>query len=163
VWTGESFRFRLAKGATAIGDLNFLDARRALVIERDGGEGDPSLGCEGPPAPDCFGRPARLKRVVLIDVAETDAEGFVRRLGHVDLMAIADPDGVARIETDAARDLSGIFTMPFVTIEAVAPAGPGRILVAIDNNLPFSTGRKLDAAADGEFALIAVEGLAEGP
>lgn len=40
-WTGEGFKFALAEGATAIGDFNFIDDTRALVIERDNGEGDP--------------------------------------------------------------------------------------------------------------------------
>jgi hypothetical protein len=161
-WTGGRFRFRLAEGAAAIGDLNFVDGRRALVIERDHGEGDPSLACEGGPAPDCFASPARVKRVTLIDTAATDAEGFVRRIGHVDLMAIADPEGVGRIATDAARDLSGLYTMPFVTIESVTVESPGRILVGVDNNLPFSTGRRLDAAADTELLLLEVAAMLGG-
>ncbi|MFO7857218.1 MAG: esterase-like activity of phytase family protein [Paracoccaceae bacterium] len=158
-WTGESLRLRLAAGATAIGDLTFVDEVRALVIERDGGEGDPSLECDGPPAPDCFAHPARLKRVVLIDIAETDADGFVRRIGHVDLMDLEDPDGIGRVETDAARDLTGRYTLPFATIESVTTAGEGRILVAVDNNLPFSTGRRLGVPADTEVVLLEVRAL----
>src|SRR5690606_31406477 len=92
-WTGDSYRFKLAEGATAIGDFNFIDETRALVIERDNGEGDPSLKCAGEPAADCFPDPAMLKRVVLIDTATRDAEGFVRRIGHSDLIDIEDPDG----------------------------------------------------------------------
>ncbi len=155
-WTGDSFKLRLAPGASAIGDLNFIDPSRALVIERDQGEGDPSLRCADAPAADCFPRPARLKRVVLIDIAARDADGFARRIGHIDLMDIDDPDGRARLPTDAARDLAGTFTFPFTTIEAVMRLDATRILVAADNNLPFSTGRKLDAAADTEFILLSV-------
>lgn len=158
-WTGREVRFRLAEGATAIGDFNFIDETRALVIERDNGEGDPSLSCPGDPAPDCFPLPARLKRVVLVDMADIDAEGFVRRIGHVDLMDIADPDGVARLETDAARDLAGLFTFPFFTIESVMRLDDRHILVANDNNLPFSSGRRLDAAAATEFILLDVAEL----
>ncbi|MEM1315010.1 MAG: esterase-like activity of phytase family protein [Pseudomonadota bacterium] len=158
-WTSQAFKFPLAEGATAIGDFNFIDETRALVIERDNGEGDPSLACEGAPRPDCFPNPARLKRVVLIDTASIDEQGVVRRIGHVDLMDIQDPNGLARLETDAARDLTGRFTLPFFTIEDVMLAAEGRILVAVDNNLPFSSGRKLDAAMDSEFVLLAVEEL----
>ena len=158
-WTGASFKFPLSEGATAIGDFNFIDATRALVIERDNGEGDPSLKCAGDPAPDCFPAPAMLKRVVLIDTATIDADGFVRRIGHIDLMDIADPNGVARLETDAARDLSGKFTFPFFTIEDVMVVDDTHILVANDNNLPFSSGRELDAAAANEFILLSVPEL----
>jgi hypothetical protein len=158
-WTGQSFKFKLAEGAVAIGDFNFIDETRALVIERDNGEGDPSLKCAAEPLPDCFLAPAMLKRVVLIDTASVDAAGFVRRVGHVDLMDIKDPDGRNRQETAASRDLAGIMTFPFVTIEDVMKVDDTHILVANDNNLPYSTGRKLDRAADNEFILLSVPEL----
>jgi hypothetical protein len=155
-WTGAGFKFALAEGATAIGDFNFIDDTRALVIERDNGEGDPSMKCPGDPAPDCFPAPAMLKRIVLIDTASVDADGFVRRIGHIDLMDIADPDGKARVETTAKRDLAGKFTIPFFTIEDVMRVDDTHILVAVDNNLPYSSGRALDKAADSEFILLSV-------
>lgn len=153
-WTGESFRFPLAEGATAIGDFNFIDRDRALVIERDNGEGDPSLACQGEANAECFPHPARHKRVVLIDTADRDDAGRVTRLGHIDLMDIADPDGLGRLETRADRDLDGTFTFPFFTIENVVRVDDRHLLVANDNNLPGSTGRQLDAAADNEFILL---------
>lgn len=153
-WTGESFKFALAAGATAIGDFNFIDATRALVIERDNGEGEPSLRCAGDPQADCFPNPAMVKHVVLIDTAQIDADGFVRRIGQIDLMNIADPDGKARLETDGGE--AGRFSLPFFTIEDVMRVDDTHIMVAIDNNLPFSSGRKLDAAADNEMVLLSV-------
>ena len=155
-WTGESGKFQLADGATAIGDFNFIDETRALVIERDNGEGDPSLKCEGEAAPDCFPHPAMVKRVVLIDTADRDADGTVRRIGHIDLMNIQDPDGRARLETAAARDMTGLYTLPFFTIEDVMRVDETHILVAVDNNLPFSSGRQLDQAMNNEFVLLNV-------
>ena len=156
-WTGAEFKFALAEGATAIGDFNFIDETRALVIERDNGEGLPALKCAGDPAPDCFPLPAMIKRIVLIDTAKIDAEGFVKRLGYVDLMTIADPEGKARVET--VGGVAGTFTLPFFTIEDVMKVDDTHILVATDNNLPFSTGRALDKAADSEFVLLAVPEL----
>ncbi|AMY69463.1 esterase-like activity of phytase family protein [Frigidibacter mobilis] len=158
-WTGDSFKFALAEGATAIGDFNFIDETRALVIERDNGEGDPSLKCTGEPMPDCFPAPALLKRVVLIDTASLDSEGFVRRIGHIDLMDIADPEGLNRLDTVAARDLTGKMTFPFFTIENVMKVDDSHIIVGNDNNLPFSSGRQLDAAADNEMMLLSVPEL----
>jgi hypothetical protein len=158
-WTGQMFKFPLAEGATAIGDFNFIDATRALVIERDNGEGDPSLKCAGDPKPDCFPLPAMLKRVVLIDTASVDADGNVRRIGHIDLMDIADPDKKNRLETVSARDLTGKMTFPFFTIENVRAVNDTQIMVGNDNNLPFSSGRKLDAASDNEFILLNVPEL----
>lgn len=156
-WTGEGFKFKLAEGATAIGDFNFIDESRALVIERDNGEGEPSLKCAGDPQADCFPNPAMVKHVVLIDTADVDAEGYVRRIGQIDLMNIADPEGKARIETDGGE--AGRFSLPFFTIEDVMRVDETHIMVAVDNNLPFSSGRKLDAAADNEVVLLSVPEL----
>ena len=156
-WTGEGFKFKLAEGATAIGDFNFIDETRALVIERDNGEGEPSLKCAGDPQADCFPNPAMVKHVVLIDTADVDAEGYVRRIGQIDLMNIADPEGKARIETDGGE--AGRFSLPFFTIEDVMRGDETHIMVAVDNNLPFSSGRKLDAAADNEVVLLSVPEL----
>lgn len=156
-WTGEGFKFKLAEGATAIGDFNFIDETRALVIERDNGEGEPSLKCAGDPQADCFPNPAMVKHVVLIDTADVDAEGYVRRIGQIDLMNIADPAGKARIETDGGE--AGRFSLPFFTIEDVMRVDETHIMVAVDNNLPFSSGRKLDAAADNEVVLLSVPEL----
>jgi hypothetical protein len=154
-WTGESFRYPLDPAATAIGDFNFVDATRALVIERDNGEGDPSLACAGDPAPDCFPSPARFKRVVLIDVADRTEDGTVRKIAQIDLMDIADPEGRARLETDRGEDAGDAFTFPFFTIENVMAADDTHLMVAVDNNLPFSSGRRLDRAADNEIILLA--------
>jgi hypothetical protein len=153
-WTGAGFKFALAEGATAIGDFNFIDETRAMMIERDNGEGEPSLKCAADPAPDCFPLPAMLKRIVLVDTATVDADGFVRRIGHIDLMNIADPEGKARLETAGGE--KGRFSLPFFTIEDVMKVDDTHIMVGVDNNLPYSSGRALDRAADNEIVLLAV-------
>jgi hypothetical protein len=163
-WTGRTVRFRLEPGATAIGDFNFIDATRALVIERDNGEGDPGLACAERQQPTaqapCFPLPARVKRITLVDMAQADAEGFVRKIGHVDLMAIRDSEGLARqrgdLPRDAARDR---FTFPFFTIENVAMVDAEHIIVGNDNNLPFSAGRHVFRADDNELILLRVPEL----
>jgi hypothetical protein len=155
-WTGDSFRFRLAEGATAIGDFNFIDDTRALVIERDNGEGDPSLACKGEDKSACYPAPAKVKNIVLVDTASVDKDGTIRRIAQIDLMNIADPDGKAIVKTAADRDLKGVFTFPFFTIEDVMRVDDTHILVANDNNLPFSGGREIGRAADNEFILLDV-------
>jgi hypothetical protein len=158
-WTGQEVRLAPAESATVIGDLNFIDETRALVIERDDGEGDPSLACPADPAPDCFPLPARLKRVVLIDIGQPDGEGLARRIGHIDLMDISDPEGRARLPTAAARDLTGRFTFPFSTVESVMLVDRTHLLVGNDNNLPSSSGRQPDEAAATEFILLEAPGF----
>lgn len=157
-WTGDSFKFALTEGAVAIGDFNFIDDTRALVIERDGGQGDPSLSCADGQQDGCFAKPAQVKRVTLIDTAQIDADGFVARLRQIDLMDIADPNGTARLETDGDVP-AGRFTFPFVTIESVLRDGPEHILVGNDNNLPFSAGRRLDQPDANEMIRLHVPEL----
>lgn len=157
-WTGRNLRFRFAEGATSIGDFNMIDDRRALVIERDDGEGDPARACaQGQTPPACFHSPARVKRVSLIDLGEVDAEGYVKKIGYIDLMQIRDPENVARqrgdIAPDAPRDR---FTFPFFTIENVAMVDADHIILGNDNNLPFSAGRHLTRADDNEIVLLRV-------
>lgn len=155
-WTGDSYRFQLAEGAAAIGDFNFIDETRALVIERDNGEGDISLECTGEDKSACYPVPAKVKNIVLVDTAGVDAGGFIRRIGTIDLLDIADPDGKARLTTQSNRDLSGKFTFPFFTIEDVMRVDDTHIMVANDNNLPFSGGREIGKAANNEFILLEV-------
>lgn len=157
-WTGDSFRFALSEGATAIGDFNFIDDTRALVIERDNGEGDAALACaEGATdQADCYPQPALVKNVVLVDTASMDEEGYIRRIGHIDLLDIADPDGKA---LEGLKPAEGNFTFPFFTIEDVARVDDTHIIVANDNNLPFSGGREIGRAADNEFILLSVPEL----
>ncbi|MFZ4407631.1 MAG: esterase-like activity of phytase family protein [Paracraurococcus sp.] len=160
-WTGRVLKYRFEDGATSIGDFNMVDDTRALIIERDDGEGDPSRGCaQGQQPPACFPTPAKLKRIYIVDLGAADSEGFVRKIGHIDLMAIRDPDSLARQRGDlgegVARDR---FNFPFFTIENVAVVDADHIIVANDNNLPFSAGRHLTRADDNEFMLLRVPEL----
>jgi len=157
-WTGASFKFALTPGAVAIGDFNFIDDTRALVIERDGGQGHPSLACAEGQQEDCFKRPAQVKRVTLIDTVQIGDDGFVRRVAQIDLMDIDDPDRLARLETDGDVP-AGKFTFPFVTIESVIRDGAEHILVSNDNNLPFSAGRQLGVADSNEVIRLHVPAL----
>ena len=70
-----------------------------------------------------------MKRVTLVDMESVDAEGFVRKIGHVDLMAIRDPRRIARqrgdrpqgapddvITSDLLEEVYGV-RLPVATIE----------------------------------------------
>jgi hypothetical protein len=160
-WTGRVLRYRTEEGTTSIGDFNMIDDRRALIIERDDGEGDPSLACSaGANPPGCFAAPARLKRVYVVDLGAVDEQGFVRKLGYIDLMAIRDLEGLARTHGDRAQaEPRDRFAFPFFTIENVAVVDGEHIIVGNDNNLPFSAGRHLTRADDNELILLRVPEL----
>jgi hypothetical protein len=159
-WTGASVKYALEKEATAIGDLNMIDASRALVIERDDGQGDPARACApGANPPGCFENPARFKRVYVVDFAQLDANGFAKKLAYIDLMDIKDPENRARQTGDRGEGRQGHFTFPFFTIETVAMVDATTIMVGNDNNLPFSAGRFLHRPDDNEFILLHVPEL----
>lgn len=153
-WTGKSWKYPLEENGLAIGDFNMIDATTALVIERDNGEGDPREACTGEARPDCQKTPAKFKRIYKIDLAAADADGFVRKVAYIDLMAIKDPKGLAK---GISRD--GVLTFPFFTIEDVHVVDATHIIVANDNNLPFSAGRRVGVPDNNEFLLLSVPDL----
>jgi hypothetical protein len=152
-WTGRSWKYLLELNGNNIGDFNMIDADTGLIIERDNGEGDVTTACDGPARPDCQNIPAKFKRVYKINLKDADAEGFVRKIGYVDLLAIDDPRGLARVGKGDK------FSFPFVTIEDVDVVDAEHIVVANDNNLPYSSGRQLGKNDDNEFILLRVPEL----
>ena len=153
-WTGRSWKYALELKGNNIGDFNMIDADTGLIIERDNGEGLAEDACNGPARPDCQNIPARFKRVYKISLKDADADGFVKKIGYVDLMDIADPKSVAKRGAKNGR-----FSFPFVTIENVDVVDAEHIVVANDNNLPYSSARKPNLQDDNEFILLKVPEL----
>jgi glycerophosphoryl diester phosphodiesterase len=104
--------------ANAIGDFTPVNHREFLVIERDGGQGATAL----------------FKKIFKINIREIDDDGYVEKKEIVDLLDITDP-------FDLNGDGEEVFRFPFTTIEDVLVLDDDRILVANDNNYPFSVGR----------------------
>ncbi len=154
-WTGRHWKYVLDQGATAIGDFNMIDATTGLVIERDNGEGTADKACPaGQRAENCFHDLAKFKRVVKIEMNDSNVNGPVRKIGYIDLMKIQDPDKKARKPLNG-----GVYTFPFFTIENVDVVDDKHIIVGNDNNLPFSSSRDPNKADDNEFLLLNVEAL----
>ncbi|MGY6247449.1 esterase-like activity of phytase family protein [Bosea thiooxidans] len=156
-WTGRSWFYPLEAKGNAIGDFNMIDATTGLIIERDDGEGTADKACPaGQKGPDCFHDIAKFKRVVKIEMTDANAGKPVRKIGYINLLKIADPDGKARQGTK-----DGVFTFPFFTIENVdvVDRASGVIVVGNDNNLPFSSSRDPKKADDDEFVLLSVKDL----
>ncbi|MDJ0733020.1 MAG: glycerophosphodiester phosphodiesterase family protein [Nostocaceae cyanobacterium] len=117
----------------AIGDFTPINDNEFLVIERDGKQGEE----------------AAFKKIFKIDISQVDDNGFVAKEEVVDLLNINDP-----------KDLNGdgktTFDFPFVTIEDVLVIDSNTILVANDNNYPFSLGRGPDID-NNEIILLELE------
>jgi hypothetical protein len=151
-WTGRHWRYVLENNGQAIGDFNMIDATTALVIERDNGEGTADKACPaGQKRPDCFHDVAKFKRVYKVELSDRNVGGPVRKIGFVDLMQIADPNGRAK------KPLTGgALAFPFFTIENVDVVDERHIVVGNDNNLPYSSSREPNRADDNEFVLLDV-------
>ncbi|WP_119679896.1 esterase-like activity of phytase family protein [Indioceanicola profundi] len=155
-WTGRSWTYTLERDGNAIGEVTWLDQDRALVLERDEGEGDAARACPdaNTPRPDCYPRPARFKRLYMVTRAGVKDGGALRKLGHVDLLAIQDPE----VHSGSVGG-EGRFNFPFATIESVERVGDSQVLIANDNNFPYSAGRTPGTAEDTEFILLSVPEL----
>jgi len=128
-------------GGESAAELTSVNVHQFLVVERDS-NGD------GLPAP-------RFKKVFLVDADPAGPGSYVSKTLLVDLMAVPDPHHVG-----ADGDF---FRFPFNTIESVHVAGDSSVLVANDNNYPFSAGRSLSLTNartgpttpdDNEFILV---------
>lgn len=155
-WTGRSWKYVLDKEDNSIGDFNMIDDEKALIIERDNGEGSVKQVCEsGQEATgECFAMPAQYKKIHRVSFNGVADGQAVKKEAFIDLMAIEDPHKLARVPlTD------GMLTFPFMTIENVDVVDQSHIIVANDNNYPFSAGRELHKADDNEFILLRVPEL----
>jgi len=110
--------YRMDKPNHAIGDLTAINDTEFLVIERDSSEANAN----------------GFKKVFKIDRTQKDSQGFFAKQEIANLMAIQDPE-------DLNDDGESIYTMPFVTIENIIALDSQHLLIANDNNYPFSKGR----------------------
>lgn len=151
-WTGRHWKYVLEGASHAIGDFNMIDGTTGLIIERDNGEGTADKACpEGQKRTDCFHDLAKFKRVYKVELSEANVGAAVRKIGYIDLMAIADPNKLARKPLN-----NGVLTFPFFTIENVDVVDATHIVVGNDNNLPFSSSREPNKADDNELILLEV-------
>ncbi|MEH2185222.1 MAG: esterase-like activity of phytase family protein [Nostoc sp.] len=117
-YTDKKLYYRLDNPSNSIGDLAVINDNEYLVIERDNNQG----------------AAAKFKRIYKIDLSKTDSNGYVAKEEVADLLNIQDPN-------DLNGDGKTTFNFPFQTIENVLVVDKNTILVANDNNYPFSTGR----------------------
>jgi glycerophosphoryl diester phosphodiesterase len=120
-YTGLAGLYQMESASHAIGDFTPINVNEFVVIERDGNQGEA----------------AAFKKIFKIDLADIDSRGFVAKEEVVDLLNIADPN-------DLNGDGSTTFDFPFVTIEDLLVLDEDTLLVANDNNFPFSIGRGPD-------------------
>lgn len=123
-----------AAGPVSIGELKAVNEKQLLLIERDN-HGDAAT------AP-------RFKKLFLLDLPAEGSQGrHVAKTLLLDLLAIPDPSGIGGD--------GDFFRLPFYTIESVHVVERSTLLVASDNNFPFSSGRARGRSADRTGPLAA--------
>lgn len=123
----------LSQGGHAIGDLTAAGKDSLLVIERDNAQGAAAV----------------TKKVLLIDISRF--AGTLPTSPLVDLLRVANPDLVGGPRAPGTIGLGDPFGFPFLTIESVLVKDRRTLVIANDNNFPFSSGRRPGAPDDNEI------------
>jgi len=146
-YTGRTWNYRVdaAFPNAVIGDFTALDANRFVLIERD----------------DDQGAEARQKKIYLVDLRRTDADGYLEKRLVLDLLSIRDPYGISLPARPGESGVGDPFSFPLQSVESLETLGGDRLLIANDNNYPGSDGRWIarDRPDDTELIIIRVPGL----
>lgn len=136
-FTDQCWFYRASAANVSLSSLDSDGTGGLLVLERDPGEG----------------RQALIKRVYRVVPGQLDETGYLVKTLVCDLLSIDDERGV----TDHERGAIGLgrhFTLPFVTPECVLLLDSSTLLVANDNNYPFSAGRRAGKPDDNEIVRL---------
>lgn len=138
-YTGVSFRYAkdssdfitgAVNNATNIfvtGDMTHVADDRYILIERDDFQGPPTAA-----------NPPRQKKLYLIDLSETDANGVLEKRLLVDLLHVPDPSDIGGPLVGMPADE---FNFPLQSVESVTLIDEHTLLVGLDNNYPGGNGR----------------------
>jgi hypothetical protein len=136
-FTGRHWFYRATAPNVSISSLDGDGAGGLLVLERDPGEG----------------RAAAIKRIYRVAPGQADDTGYLVRTLVCDLLALDDERGLTRRERGTIG-LGRRFTLPFVTPECLLVVDGSTLIVANDNNYPFSSGRRPGEPDDTEIVRL---------
>jgi hypothetical protein len=153
-YTERQWKYKFEAAGNVAADFQMIDANTGLVIERDDMTEGAAPACPDAPRTDCFTRPARFKRIYKIDMAQTDADGFVKKVAFIDLTKISNPNRLAKVGPNEAN-----FVLPHLGPEGLTLVDDQHIVVVNDNNFPYSSGRTIGKPDDNELTLINIKAL----
>ncbi len=155
-YTDRQWKYQFEAAGNVAADFQMLDASTGLVIERDDMTEGAAPACPDAPRTDCFTRPARFKRIYKIDLSQTDADGFVKKVAYIDLTKIANPNRLAKLGPNEAT-----FVLPHLGPEGLTVVDAHHIVVVNDNNFPYSSGRTIGQPDHNELTLINIKALVD--
>jgi glycerophosphoryl diester phosphodiesterase len=142
-YTGRTWQYLTDDPHDSVTDITRVAGTRFVVIERDQSQGAAAV----------------IKRIYEIDLNDVGPDGFLRKHLVVDLLDIADPNLISLPARPGDIGLGSTFTFPFITTEAVLPLGGRKLLIANDNNYPFSVGRNPVLPDDDEMVIVRAPAL----
>jgi hypothetical protein len=141
-YTGRTWQYRVDAGFpdAVIGDLTARDQHRLVLIERD----------------DAQGAEARQKKIYVVDLRRVGPDGYLEKRPVVDLLSIRDPEGISLPPRPGEFGVGDPFSFPLQSVESLEVLRGERLLIANDNNYPFSDGRwsARDRADDTELIVV---------
>ena len=137
-YTGARWAYQTDEATNFAGDAFTVKKGKLLVDERENYDGPAAV----------------FKRIYEIDLKHTDAQGFVEKSLVVDLLKIANPDGIGLTTSPGAYGVSDPFSFPFVSVETVVQLHDGNLLIANDNNYPGDDARIPGTPDDTEMVII---------
>jgi len=110
---------------------------------------------------DAQGADARQKKVYLVDIRLVGADGYLEKRLVVDLLRIRDPHGISLPPRPGEFGVGDPFSFPLQSVESLEVLGGERLLIASDNNYPFSDGRwsARDRPDDTELIVVRAPAL----
>jgi glycerophosphoryl diester phosphodiesterase len=145
-YTGRTWQYETDSDDNVIGDAFTTRDGRILLIERDDFEGPASV----------------TKRLYTIDLRRRDRDGSVEKELVVDLLRIANSDGIGIDASPGAFGVGDPFSFPLQSVEVVLQLRDGRILVGNDNNYPGSNGRVPGSPDDTEMIVLDLRRIPDG-
>ncbi|HEV2928189.1 MAG TPA: esterase-like activity of phytase family protein, partial [Propionibacteriaceae bacterium] len=133
-WTADYFT---DAPANAIGDLTAASRAVLLLIERD----------------NLQGAEAATKRIYELEIDRLRGRAIPKTF-LVDLLRIANPHLIGGPSQPGTIGLGDPFAFPFQTIESLLVLNRRTLVVANDNNYPFSSGRRPGEPDDNELIQV---------
>ncbi|MBK8167905.1 MAG: esterase-like activity of phytase family protein [bacterium] len=138
--TGRAWFYRATAAGVSLSSLEADGTGGLLVLERDATEG----------------RQAAIKRIYRVVPGRTEADGFLAKTLVCDLLSITDDRGLTRRQR-GTLGLGERFSLPHVTPECLLVLDASTLVVAVDNNYPFSAGRRAGKPDDNEIVRLRLD------
>ena len=105
---------------------------------------------------DFQGTGALQKKIYLIDLRRVDQDGYLEKRLVLDLLDIADPAEISLPARPGEFGVGNPFSFPLQSVESLEVLVGERLLIANDNNFPFSDGRWIARDRPDDTELIVV-------